>query len=48
MTIQDENGMTVTETRRGLSVLKTVLFLVGDVAGSGILAFPWALSSTGG
>ncbi|GFR87471.1 amino acid transporter [Elysia marginata] len=32
---------------RGLTLLTSSLFLVGEVAGCGLLSFPWALSRTG-
>ena len=44
--LQIEEGSGVT-SRKGLTVLTAMLFVVGDVAGGGLLTFPKALSQIG-
>ncbi|RUS74069.1 hypothetical protein EGW08_018176 [Elysia chlorotica] len=46
MCLQRDEGKTG-DTSRGLSDFSATLFLVGEVAGCGLLSFPWALSRTG-
>ena len=41
------NGYVGHEVKKGLSVITAILFIAGELAGSGVLALPSALAGTG-
>lgn len=41
------NGVSPNEVKKGLSVLTAIVFIAGELAGSGVLALPAAVAATG-
>ena len=40
-------GFGTTEPKKGLTVITAIFFIVGEIAGTGILALPHAMAGTG-